>query len=134
MDRATDHDYLWGRERHPQSPAHGELVVPVIFIWNRPPLVTDIRRTDDGAIVLTRGGRHVIAVAEHNTQVQIKDEIEAADGRMYYLIEIPRNKSEWVGRFRRFLAWLRRRPVRGWVPLTMLLQKGDRWWQQDWAT
>lgn len=126
-------DMLWGIERHPQSPAKGQLVVPVIFLWNRPPVLDDMRVSADGVVTLVRGERHVIAVAEHGTEVRLIEKLEAIDGRCYYHVEVAREASQWVGRARSFIGWLTRRKVTGWIPLTMLKRSGAGWWRQAWA-
>lgn len=123
-------DYLWGRERHPDSPSKGQVVAPVIFLWNRPPVWEDIRVADDGSFTLTRGERHVIAVAEHGCPVRLIDQVEGGDSRDYYHVRVPPGKGEWVGRIRRFIAWITRREMTGWVSVSMLLHKGRPYWEQ----
>lgn len=98
-------DRLCGIERHPDSDARGELVAPIIFLWDR---AGPLRR-------------YVVAVAEHDTQIQIVDRWEH-DDRHYFLVEPER--AEWVGRIRRIRGFIQRCRPSGWVSEDFLLNYG----------
>lgn len=125
-DLGPDFDVLWGRERHPSSPARGRIVTPIIFLWDRPPYFSEIKVSDGGALWLTRGRRVVVAVAEHNTTCAIIDELERGpDGRPWF--HVRPSRAEWVGRLRRFHGWLVQRRPSGWVSAPFLLARGQGW-------
>lgn len=124
-------DVLWGIERDPSSATHGQVVCPIIILWNQPPVLEDIRTTDSGVATLVRGDRFAVAVVEHGTGVRVQDSVKAADGRPYY--KVRPDHGEWVGWVRSLRARISRTPISGWVPATMLLRAGAGWWRKDWA-
>ena len=101
----TSSDQLCGIERHPGSDARGELVAPIIFLWDSPGSKREF----------------VVAVAEHETDVRILERYRI-DDKNHFRIEPA--KAEWVGRWRRLRAWLQRRRPVGWVSEDFLLNYG----------
>jgi hypothetical protein len=104
--RATEVDRLWGIERHPGSEYLGEVVAPVVTLWDNPMV------------------RHfAVAVAEHDEPCVIVGRYEhPTEDRTYYLVRPAR--AEWVGWGRRLRGFVLRDPIQGWVSAPFLLNQG----------
>ncbi len=97
-------DELWGLERWPGSDAFGEVVCPVIVLWDGPSM------------------SQAMAVAEHNTRVEVIAMVEPAKSIRWYYVQPER--GEWVGRLTRLMMKIRRKPIGGWVNAKFLLGRG----------
>lgn len=112
MDRPTelhpDYDRLCGINRDRNVPEYGEVVVPIIWLWDSP--------------IRTK----VIAVAEHGEPVKIIENFffgdDGWDGRDYYHVQPDR--AVFVGRLRRLRGWLEGVKPSGWIPATFLENEG----------
>ncbi len=93
---------LWGIERHEESELFGEVVCPIIFLWQTP------------------ASGHVVAVAEHDTPAVVQARVEL-DGTKFY--KVRPHRAEWVGWQRRFRAWIQKVPPSGWVAESLILEQ-----------
>lgn len=102
-------DRLWGIERDPDSDLTGQIVAPIIMLWDNPHT------------------RHfVVAVAEHKQACTILQRYDhPTEGRTYFRV-LPA-KAEWVGKGRKLLRGLvQRRPPEGWVSAPFLYLEGEQ--------
>ena len=96
-------------ERESSSPACGELVCPIIFLWDSP------------------SRDHVIAVAEHNTKCEILEKATIKDGSYSWdYFHVKPTRAEWVGKLRRLRGMILGKAPSGWVSAPFLLAYG-RW-------
>ena len=98
MTKIPYDDRLCGVQRNPDVPEYGEVVVPVIWLWESP------------------FRNKVIAVAEHDEPVKVLER--------YYVgcifCRVLPDRAVFVGRLRRLRGWLTRTKPSGWVPAVFL--------------
>jgi len=107
MEQAGENEYdrLCGIQRDRSVSEYGQIVVPVIWLWDSP------------------FRNKVIAVAEHDESVLIQEShYHEQEGRFHYHV-LP-SRAVFVGRLRRLRGWLTRTKPSGWVPAPFLKYRG----------